>query len=196
MLQFASLCFDASVEEIFPCLARGGAVVLRTDEMLGTTARFWQRCAEWGITVLSLPTAYWHTLCSYMETDASRSPASLRLVIIGGERALPRRLCAWNTHVRPGVRRVNSYGPTEATVVATMCDLPPEARSPAVVPIGRPLSNVETFVLDTHLQPVPVGVPGELFIGAVGPARGYLNQPGLTAQKFVQVDDPSMRGET
>jgi acyl-coenzyme A synthetase/AMP-(fatty) acid ligase/acyl carrier protein len=109
-------------------------------------------------------------------------------VIIGGEKALPERLKTWQRWVGNQVRLVNTYGPTEATIVSTMCDLTNlvVADNPSVeLPIGRPIYNTQVYVLDQHLQPVPVGVPGELYIGGAGLARGYLNQPELTAEKFI-----------
>src|SRR5437667_5549478 len=191
VLQFASLNFDASAEEIFPCLTSGATLVLRTEEMLSSVSEFLEICNDWGITVLDLPTAYWHEITAGLEDARLPMPSSLRLVIIGGERALPERFSVWQKRVGPDVRLVNTYGPTEATVVATKWDTAPFAEENCTrreLPIGRPLANVTTCVLDRNLQPVPTGVPGELHIGGDGLARGYLNQPELTAQKFI--DNP------
>ncbi len=196
VLQFASLVFDASAEEIFPALASGAALVLRTDEMIDSPAAFARACGEWGITVASLPTAYWHELAAAAADELPALPDPLRLVIIGGERALPERLEAWRGRFGTGVRLVNTYGPTEATVVATLADVaepepadPVRAEVPEIplpaVPIGRPVSNARAYVLDAHGRPVPAGVAGELFMGGAGVARGYLGRPGLTAERFV-----------
>ena len=114
-------------------------------------------------------------------------PDSIRLVIIGGEKASSERLMRWNKQVGTQVRLLNTYGPTEATVVATMCDLThtvPRDISEQI-PIGQPMPNVQTYILDTSLQPVPIGVSGELYIGGNGLAREYLNRPELTAEKFI-----------
>ncbi|HLL46877.1 MAG TPA: amino acid adenylation domain-containing protein, partial [Longimicrobiaceae bacterium] len=196
VLQFASLVFDASAEEIFPALASGAALVLRTDEMIDSPAAFARACAEWGITVASLPTAYWHELAAATADELPALPDPLRLVIIGGERALPERLEAWRGRFGTGARLVNTYGPTEATVVATLADVaepepadPVRAEVPEIplpaVPIGRPVSNARAYVLDAHGRPVPAGVAGELYMGGAGVARGYLGRPGLTAERFV-----------
>jgi amino acid adenylation domain-containing protein len=190
VLQFASISFDASAEEIYPCLARGAALVLRTDAMLSSATEFLQKCEDWKITVLDLPTAYWHELTARFDSEVQTLPASLRLVIIGGEKALPERLRAWQKIVDGRARLVNTYGPTEATIVATMCELPGKASadggaSPRDVPIGRAVRNVRAYVLDNLLQPLPMGIPGELCLGGAGLARGYLNRPELTAEKFV-----------
>ncbi|MBC8229643.1 non-ribosomal peptide synthetase [bacterium] len=188
VLQFASISFDAAAEEIFPCLARGATLILRTDSMLDSIPTFLQKCRDWALTVLDLPTAYWHELTAGFDTESLTSPPSLRLVIIGGEKALPEPLVVWQKHVGQRVRLVNTYGPTEATVVATMCELSEEAEANTAlqeVPIGRAIRNVQLYVLNRYLQPVPIGVPGELHIGGVGLARGYLNRPELTAEKFI-----------
>ncbi|MFP2906629.1 condensation domain-containing protein, partial [Pyxidicoccus sp. 3LFB2] len=118
VLQFAPLHFDASVEEVFLTLCAGARLVLRTDEMLQSVPRLLDACAEHGITVLDLPTAFWHELAYSVSTDSARLPPSLRTVIIGGEAALPERVARWRASVGSEVRLLNTYGPTEATVVA------------------------------------------------------------------------------
>jgi amino acid adenylation domain-containing protein len=191
VLQFASLSFDASAEEIYPALLAGAALVLRTDEMLADAGTFLERCGRWGVTVLDLPTAYWHELVAEMERGAARLPGCVRLVIIGGESALPERVRAWRRCVGGSVRLVNTYGPTETTVAASLADLtgagePDAAGAPLPpVPIGAPVPNVRLYVLDAHMQPVPLGARGELYIGGAGVARGYLGRPGPTAERFV-----------
>ncbi|RJQ44371.1 MAG: amino acid adenylation domain-containing protein [Nitrospiraceae bacterium] len=194
VLQFASINFDASAEEIYPCLAIGSTLVLRTNDML-TNRDFLDRCDRWKLTVLSLPTAYWHILTQGLETENLLIPSSVRLVIIGGERALPDRLSLWQQFAGPRIRLLNTYGPTEATVVATLFDLtswnlPGEAKE---IPIGRPTPNTKIYILDTFLQPVPVGVPGELYIGGNSLAREYLNRADITSEKFIP--NPFENGE-
>jgi amino acid adenylation domain-containing protein len=189
VLQFANLAFDTSAEEIYPCLSAGGVLVLRDDEMLASPSRFLAACAGAGITVLDLPTAWWHELSAWIERDPpapAALSAALRLVILGGERAQPERVRGWlaATGAAPGSRPrlFNSYGPTEGTVVATACDL---AEAAPAVPVGRPLRGVEVYVLDAGLEPVPAGVPGEIWLGGADLARGYLGHPDLTAERFV-----------
>jgi amino acid adenylation domain-containing protein/thioester reductase-like protein len=189
ILQFASISFDAAAEEIFPCLVRGATLVLRTDEMLSSMPTFLKTCRDWQITVLDLPTAWWHQMVSEAIGNWGNAlPESLRLVIIGGEKASLERLVTWQQQVNGKVRLVNSYGPTEATIVTTTCDLSGDAAVDASgreLAIGRPISNAQIYILNPYLQPTPVGVPGELYIGGVGVARGYLNQPELTAERFI-----------
>jgi aspartate racemase len=187
VLQFASISFDASAEEIYPCLTRGGTLVLRDDSMLGSVSSFLEMCSKWEITVLDLPTAYWHKMTERLAVEELALPESLRLVIIGGERALPERLATWRRRIGDRVRLVNTYGPTEATIVATKCDLTnfPIERASHDVPIGRAIRNAQTFILDSQLKPAAPGVRGELYIGGAGVARGYLNYPDLTAERFI-----------
>jgi amino acid adenylation domain-containing protein len=186
ILQFASISFDASVEEIFCSLASGATLVLRTNSMLDSVPNFLEKCDESAITVLDLPTAYWHELAWTLATHESTLPSSVRLVIIGGERAIPERLSLWRGSVGSRVRLINTYGPTETTIVATTCDLSsPDIAVDGEVPIGVPIQNVQAYILDELGAQVPAGVRGELYLGGEGLARGYLNQPELTDEKFI-----------
>ncbi len=184
VLQFASISFDASAEEIYPCLSTGATLVLRTEEMIASQD-CWANCREWQISVIDLPTAYWHELTKELVATNAVLPSSLRLVIIGGERALLQRVAEWQQAAPRNVRLVNSYGPTEATIVATMCSVEAETLNGREVSIGRPVRNAQAYVLDQQLNPVPIGVPGQLYIGGSGLARGYLNRPALTAERFI-----------
>jgi surfactin family lipopeptide synthetase C len=196
ILQFASLNFDASAEEIYPCLTQGATLVLRNESMLTSISSFLETCGQWGITILDLPTAYWHEMTRQLAAGNMLLPDSLRLVIIGGESVLPERLAIWQRVVGTSPRLVNTYGPTETTIVATKYDLcspvpeevameSTEVEESAHVPIGRAITNVQTYILDRNLQLVPVGVAGELHIGGCGLARGYLHHPELTAKSFI-----------
>lgn len=188
MLQFASLCFDTSVEEIFPCLTAGATLVLRTPAMATSIDEFLRRCGDWKVTVLDLPTAFWHELTWELSSRALALPPAVRLVIVGGERAIPSRVAMWHRATSSRVRLMQGYGPTEATIVVTIADLTPMRdlhALPAEVPIGHVIEGAQAYVLDRHMQPVPVGVTGELYIGGDTVARGYLHRPALTAERFV-----------
>ena len=187
VLQFASLSFDLSVEEIYPALTQGATVVLRTEAMISSARDFLHCCEEWKVSVLDLPTAYWHELVDAVALLNLSIPASVRLVIIGGEKALPERMIAWKKMVGERVRLVNTYGPTETTVASTMYDVKSENEIGRCqnVSIGRPIANTTAYILDEFLRPVPIGVAGELHIGGAGMARGYINRPDLTAQRFI-----------
>ena len=191
VLQFVSISFDVAAEEIFVTLTQGATLILRPDEMLDSVAVFWKTCAALEINVLDIPTAYWRELVNEFAASnnaAASLPAALRLVIIGGEKALPTDAETWRSHVGSGVQLINSYGPTETTIGVTSHDLStPEVSAAAQdrVLIGRPIANVRAYVLDPWLQPVPVGIRGELYIGGATLARGYLRQPTLTAERFL-----------
>jgi len=185
VLQFASISFDASLEEIFGALTRGAALVLRDDSVIATPREFLRACGLMEVTVLDLPTAYWHQLTSALHDRGTEFPSCLRLVVIGGERALPDQLNAWMKLGPRDVRLVNSYGPTEATITATVCSLGQAAVHVSEVPIGQPLGHVRALVLDGQLQPVPRGLVGELYLSGASLARGYMNRPDATADCFI-----------
>ncbi|MBT9312777.1 non-ribosomal peptide synthetase [Leptothoe kymatousa] len=185
ILQFASISFDAAAEEIYPCLTTGATLVLRTDEMLGSIEQFLKTCQDWELTVLDLPTAYWQQVVTELVADRVTLPEPLRLIIIGGERVSPESVKTWQTQIGDYPRLINTYGPTEGTVVATAYPIGANVTIRQEVPIGKAITNIQTYVLDQQLQPVPIGVPGELYIGGACLARGYLNRPELTTERFI-----------
>lgn len=189
LLQFASISFDTAVEEILLCLASGATLVLRTDTMLGSVSGFLQACSFLEITVLDLPTAYWHQIAAESAAQGLPVPANLRVVVIGGEQALPDRVAQWKNYVDRDIRLFNTYGPTETTIATTSWDLSAGSSNSATPDhealIGRPIANTQIYVLDTQLQPVPIGVFGELCVGGAGLSRGYLHRPNVTAERFI-----------
>ena len=192
VLQFASFAFDTSAEEIFPCLLSGATLVLRDDTVLEPGA-FFAACGRWRLTVLDLPTAYWHELTRHLDAEDDPVPPALRLVILGGERAEGERLAAWYRRVGEDVALVNTYGPTEGTIVTTQAPLsrPPAPREIGAqtvwppVTIGWPRPGARVYVLGPDLEPLAPGFPGELHLGGSGVARGYHARPALTAAAFV-----------
>ncbi|HWK09929.1 MAG TPA: amino acid adenylation domain-containing protein, partial [Vicinamibacterales bacterium] len=185
VLQFALLGFDICLEELFPSWLTGAAVVFRTDTIAGREFLDWLDRRR--ITVMDVPTAFWHEWVHDLRSLNAKPPASLRLLIVGGERASRQVLTVWQAIVGPDVRWLNTYGPTEASVIATLHEpaYDPEGRDTSEIPLGKPIANVQVYVLDPQMQPVPVGVPGELYIGGAGLARGYLNRPEQTAERFI-----------
>ncbi|MGZ3457930.1 MAG: non-ribosomal peptide synthetase, partial [Archangium sp.] len=170
LLQLASVSFDMAVQEIFSALLSGATLCLARREALVPGPELASLLREREITAVILsPSAL-----------AALPPGeypSLKAIMVGGE-ACPEPLVArWSA----GRRFINGYGPTEATIYATstLCTVG------APVTIGRPGGNVQVYLLDSRLQPVPRGVPGELYIGGAGVARGYLRRPELTAERFV-----------
>ncbi len=188
VLQFASISFDAAAEEIYPTLLAGATLVLRTDAMIASPVVFLKQVAELGITVLDLPTAYWHQMVEALVRKEAQLPPKVRLVVIGGERAMPEKVRQWFQIVDKKIRLLNTYGPTEGTIVATTWEAKPEdlpLLEAHEVPIGKPITGVRAYVLDAGLNAVPPGIPGELYLSGAGLARGYLKRPQLTAERFL-----------
>jgi amino acid adenylation domain-containing protein len=168
VLQFARLSFDASVWEILMALYAGATLCLMPESGGGDLAN---TLAQLEVNVATLPP-------SVLELLQGRALPKLRTLVVAGENCPVERARAMSV----GRRFVNAYGPTEATVCATALQFRTTDES---IPIGRPISNVQIYVLDGRYEAVPIGVVGELYIGGVGLARGYLNRPGLTAQRFI-----------
>jgi non-ribosomal peptide synthetase-like protein len=175
VFQGASLAFDASVEEIWLAFRAGATLVVGTAEMVHAGPALAGMLTKAGVTVLSCVP----TLLLMMEEDIP----SLRLLILGGEACPPGLVKRW---WRPQCRVVNTYGPTEATVIATWSECHPDKP----VTIGRPVANYLLCVVNESLDPVPVGEAGELCIGGIGLARGYIGRPELTREKFVEITSP------
>ncbi len=184
-LQFSSISFDIAVEEIFPTWIAGGAVMLRTPDMPLAAGDFLRWAEAQRITVLDLPTAYWHELARELAESGATLPKSLRLVIVGGEKASASAYASWLQCGGKRVRWINTYGPTETSIIVSSYEPKASEPIPDNLPIGRPVANTRLYILDEQLKPVPVGAPGELHIGGPGVARGYLRRPELTAQKFI-----------
>ncbi|HEV3051384.1 MAG TPA: amino acid adenylation domain-containing protein, partial [Longimicrobium sp.] len=171
VLQFASFSFDAAVAEVFDALLAGATLVMAPREALLPGAGLLETLRHGRVTVATLPP-------SVLAVLAPEDLPELRTVVSAGEAVDAATVERWS------VERVfvNAYGPTETTVCATSARCEADGRAPA---IGRALENVRVYVLDAAGRPAPVGVPGELFVGGVGVARGYLGRPGLTAERFV-----------
>lgn len=197
VLQFCSISFDIAVEELFVTWSSGATLVLRSEMPLAVP-QFLEWVEQQRITLLDLPTAYWHEWVHHFPELKRPVPPDVRLVVVGGEKASSAAYAAWRDCVGDGVRWINSYGPTEASVSITAYE-PKFAAGDSIpdnIPIGRPWGNCRIYLLDRHLNPVPVGVPGELHAGGVCVAQGYLNRPELTAQKFIPdpfSSDPAAR---
>ena len=199
MLQFSSISFDIIVEELYPTLISGAALVLRPDAIASSLSDFIAFTQAQSITILDLPTAFWHELVGGLSQALSARPLtlpkSIRLVIVGGEKASRAIYAQWYGIVGEYPRWLNTYGPTETTVSATLYDPVREGFDLSrELPIGRAIENVQTYVLNEHLAPVEAGETGELFIGGPGLAKGYLNKPEKTAAAFVPCPD-SLIGE-
>ena len=165
-----SIAFDASVEEIWLAFFAGATLVVGTQKMTQAGPALSRLLTAAGVTVLSCVP----TLLAMLEEDIP----TVRLLILGGEECPQKLVERW---CKPGRRMVNTYGPTEATVIATYAECAPTKP----VTIGRPLPNYQVFILDEQMQSVPAAVTGEIHIGGVGLAREYVGQPSLSREKFV-----------
>jgi len=188
ILQLCSISFDASVEEIFSALLTGGTLVLRTSEMFSDFSSFLRTCEEEALTVIGMFPSFFSDVLDLLE-NGGNFPSCVRLVTTGGEPVSTQHILRWQQYFKAQnstpPRLVNVYGVTEATVASVWCDLTEFNLKSEYVPIGRPLSNTEVFVLDQNLNKLSNGETGELYIGGQSLARGYLNQPELTAEKFI-----------
>jgi len=184
VLQFAALNFDASIEQILPPLISGATVIMRDDD-IWDSFQFSEKIKQYDLTVINPPTAYWAQLAADWAARPELIPENrIRLVIIGGDVLKPEALQNWYKTSLKNVRLLNAYGPTETVITATTYQVP-VGFSSTRVPIGRPRANRTLYVLDPYGQPVPAGIPGELYIGGRALAKGYLKRPDLTEQRFI-----------
>jgi len=182
VLQFSQYTADASLEQILPTLATGGRLVMRGTE-IWPARQLLREVNEHQITVMNLWPTYWtQALRDWSRRPDELARTRLRLVILGGEQLPLQAVQQWRSLPVAGVRLLNAYGPTEATITATTGEAGQEQET---ITIGRPLPGRRTYILDRRGALVPAGVVGELHIGGPLLARGYLNQPGLTKERFV-----------
>ena len=173
VLQFASLNFDASVSEIFTTLSAGATLILAEKDNLMPGHPLLSTLEKHRITHVTLPPS------ALAVMDPVPLP-DLATLVTAGEPCSSKLFRKWGD----GRRFINAYGPTEATVCASACICRHEDTEQ--LPMGTPIDNTSLYVLDKNLEPVPLGVPGQLYIGGAGVARGYLNRPELTREKFIE----------
>ncbi|HVI46050.1 MAG TPA: amino acid adenylation domain-containing protein, partial [Chitinophaga sp.] len=187
---FHSFCFDFSVWEMYGALFYGGRLVVVPKQVTIDSSLFGQLLLEEQVTVLNQTPSSFYVLQDYMVSHADAVP--VRYVIFGGEALNPVRIKAWKQHY-PACRLINMYGITETTVHVTFQEmLPVHLEHPASV-IGHTIPTLYAYILNNNRTPVPVGVSGELYISGAGLARGYLNLPALTAERFIP--SPFIAGE-
>lgn len=191
--QVAGVSFDAAVWELWANLTAGAGLYIADEKTALSPTEFWEWLESRDITHCFLPTPLVETLLPVAEARISdgdtSSPTTLRYLFTGGDKLHrhPRRRLPFSL--------VNLYGPTETTVVSTAAVVETAADTDVAPSIGVPIDNTQVYILDPQLQPVPLGVPGELYIGGVGLARGYHNHSQLTAEKFIPNPYGGTRGE-
>lgn len=182
ILQFASPSFDVALEEIFPTLLCGAAIVFGHDGDSIAPMDLLRVVERQKITGIELPTAYWHEWVKILAARPAPMPESLRFVIIGGEKVSSKLLAAWQSF---GVPLIHVYGLTETTITSTVYDVPGSDQPVDNLPLGQSITHTQIYLLDPYLRPVPPGINGEIYIGGECLARGYLHRPALTAERFI-----------
>lgn len=184
--QIAGMAFDACGWEIWPYLTAGASIYFPDYETRLSPEPLRDWLLSKAITISFLPTPLAEKVLLLDWPD----DAALRILLTGGDKLHQYPLAS------PPFEVVNNYGPTENTVVTTSGHVPAKTQADVPPAIGRPIANTQVYVLDSHLQPVPIGIPGELYISGNGLARGYLNRPELTAERFIPnpfSDEPGAR---
>jgi len=195
---FHSYAFDFSVWELWGALLYGGRLVVVPKTITRSPVEFLKLLAEQGVTVLNqTPSAFYQLMQAEQERPEVSERLNLRRVIFGGEALDLRRLGEWyERHPEDAPLLVNMYGITETTVHVSYLPLTAElAGNSGGSLIGGNIPDLRIYVLDQHLEPVPEGVAGEMYVAGAGLAQGYLNRPGLTAERFVPEGLSGGRGE-
>jgi len=198
-LQFSTINFDIAIEEIFPPLLVGGSVVIRPAKRSEKLNELSAIINDHKITAVHIATAYWHEWVDLMVASQDQIPASLRLMVVTGEKVSTKHYQHWKKLCKQSGLEVlwcNAYGPTEATVSASVF-IPSEDFQEDNMPIGKPLKRYTAMIVDEDFIELPVGETGQLLIGGPALARGYLNRPELNEEVFIdtvgQIDNKGKR---
>ncbi|MBI5302089.1 MAG: amino acid adenylation domain-containing protein [Chloroflexi bacterium] len=182
----SSISFDLTITSLFaPLISGRRAILLPEGSGVETLSEALTR--ERDLSLVKITPV--HLKLLGQQLSPAHAAGSTRAFIIGGENLLTDHIAFWQAHA-PDTQLVNEYGPTETVVGCCVYWTPLGKHKSGAIPIGRPIINTQLFVLDKHMQPVPIGVTGELYIGGIGVARGYLNRPELTTEKFINYQLP------
>jgi amino acid adenylation domain-containing protein len=187
----ANPAFDATTLEVWAPLLNGGCVVVIDKAVLLEPVRFCEALRLQRVSLLWLTVGLFNQYADILASDL----ANLRYLIVGGDALSPSVMARVLQNGAPQ-HLLNGYGPTETTTFATTYEITAVPEDARTIPIGHPIANTQTYILNALGQPVPIGVPGELYIGGAGVARGYLNRPELTAERFLSdpfSDEPGAR---
>lgn len=188
LLLISSISCNSFIESLFPTWIAGATAIIQPQELQNSTAQFFPFIAQQQISVVNLPTAFWYELVNEPSISLQTLPLSLRLVMVGGEKVSRHAYLTWVEKVGKRSRWLNAYGSLETTLSTTIYD--PENATEASntrseIPIGKAIANTKIYILDRRSQPVPIGIPGEIYISGIGTAQGYFNRPDLTSEKFI-----------
>ena len=198
-LHRGSIALIVSARQLLMPLAQGATAVIVTPEETRNPLEFFQLIKRRGVTIVDHVPSFWRNFWGILNQQSASFRADLldnqvRLVAAGGEQVTPEIYQCWRETFKPEVQLANIYGQTEGTGVVTVYQIPEQVDcSFKSLPVGRPIPNMKVYILDADLQPVPMGVVGEIHISGAGVALGYLNRPELTAEKFVP--NPYIPGE-
>ena len=189
-LHTASVAFSSSVRQLMLPLTHGATVVMATTDQLRDPLALGQAIKRHEVTVLDMMPSYWRNLTNALRRltpEARRAllDNGLRLLLSASEPLASDVPGIWATEFQHPAYLLNMFGQTETTGIVAVYPIPSQGDTGPIVPIGRPIVDTQVYLLDPHLQPVPIGVPGELCVGGRGLGRGYLHRPELTAQKFL-----------
>jgi amino acid adenylation domain-containing protein len=185
IIQLTSFSFDVSVFELFGSLSYGGSVFLMDDTQMRDPDFINTAVIDHQATFISCVPTMLRALCE-CALDGERKENHLRLILPAGEVLREADVVLARKAFGDSVKLVNEYGPTECSIIHTTYVVPVEIPNGSqIVPIGKPIDNDRSYILDNYLHPVPPGAKGELFIGGAGVGRGYWNQPELTAERFL-----------
>ena len=190
-LHTASIAFSSSVRQLMVALASGATVTVATSEQRKDPKALFAGIKQHDVTVIDIVPSYWrncvHTLIG-LEPGTSQAllDNKLRLIVSASEPLLSDIPTQWTFGFKHGARLINMFGQTETCGIVATYPIPAQQNERVkIVPLGRPIPNTQIYLLDSHMQPVPIGVAGEMHIGGVGLAQGYLNRPELTDEKFI-----------
>jgi amino acid adenylation domain-containing protein len=186
VLQFSNFNFDVFIDELTLSLLNGNSLVLKNENLLSSASSFWEFIDKNEISVLSLTPGLWHQLISTIsEKEKEIINERINVCIVGGDSMNKSLLIEWQNITNRKSKIFNVYGPTETTSISSLVDVTDINFENNILTIGTPMHNEEFYILDEKMNPVPIGVKGEIYIGGIGVSKGYLNREKLNEKSFI-----------